>query len=254
MTYDVGIRGFGYFDGSGFGGSGREAVRKVLALDAMNWEDVSEEPFSRFRQLDAMSKCAMVAVEMIGMNACLDARVRDGMAISMGTQEGSLGTDIDLARGMVSEEGTSPRLFVYTLPSTVCGDIAIRHGLHGQNACFQAGKNSGLVALREGFHLVRSGEAEACVCVGSDGLFSSSLETAKEKSLLNGDGAPSAYAVVLARLEETPQETSAGAEAVSSLNLLLELIVRDAPNGALSAALSERDGVLMYTHQNGATG
>lgn len=250
MRYTVGIRGYGYFDWSGFGGSGRDAVAEAHTLDEMKWRDVSDEPIQRFGQLDALSKCAMVAVEMIGIRACLDARIRDGMAISIGTQEGALGTDIDLAQGIDGKKTTSPRLFVYTLPSTVCGDIAIRHGLHGPNACYQAGKDSGLVALREGYYLVRSGEAEACLCMSCDALFPSSLETARAKSLLDGDGAPSAYAFVIARREEAPRQESTTAEGISSLSILRDFLVRDAEEKFAWATLDDRNGELMYLHRN----
>lgn len=247
MSRATAIRGYGYFDGSGFGGSGRENSAEAQTLDEMKWRDVSDEPFKRFGQLDAMSKCAMVALEMVGMDACVNARIRDEMAIIIGTQEGCLGTDIDFSNGIDSEKGPSPRLFAYTLPSTVCGDIAIRYGLHGPNACFQAGRDSGLVALREGHHLMQSGEAEACVCVGCNALFRSSAETAKTKSLLDGDGDPSAYVVVLARCEAPLGEEARVAEEVTSLRALRDFIVRDGEKGRSLATLDDRDGKLMFT-------
>lgn len=248
MSHPIAIRGYGYFDVSGFGGSGRESIVEVQTVDEIKWRDVSDEPFKRFGQLDAMSKCTMVALEMIGMRSCVSAHLRDEMAIVIGTQEGCLGTDIDFSDGIGSEQGPSPRLFAYTLPSTVCGDIAIRHGLHGPNACFQAGRNSGLVALSEGYHLLQGGEAEACVCVGCSALFASSVETARDKSLLDGDGNPSAYAVVLTRCDEPPIEGSTVAEEVTSLSALRDFLVGDGEKEGASATLSERDGKLMFVY------
>ncbi len=247
MSHTIAIQGYGYFDGSGFGGSGRESVAEVQTLDEIKWRDVSDEPFKRFGQLDAMSKCAMVAMEMVGMHTCVNARIRDEMAVVIGTQEGCLGTDIDFSNGIDSEMGPSPRLFAYTLPSTVCGDIAIRYGLHGSNACFQAGRDSGLVALREGHYMMQSGEAEACVCVGCSALFPSSAETAKAKSLLDGHGDPSAYVVVLLRCEVPLGEEAGVAEEITSLRALRDSIVRDGEKKCSLATIDDRDGKLMFT-------
>ncbi len=195
MNPSIAITAFGYLDETGFGGTGYDgALSHPISLDTLKWSDVSDIAFRRFGQLDALSKCAMVAVEMLGLPKGDDPAPLSNTAISMGTQEGCLGADIDFAAGMASEAGPSPRLFTYTLPSVASGEIAIRHGFQGPNACFLAGVESGLLALWEGFYLVLNGEADACLCIECDALSPSAASVAAEKSLTEGRAACEARA------------------------------------------------------------
>ena len=61
-------------------------------------------------------------------------------------------------------------MFPYTLPSTVVGEIAIRHRITGPNICVVAGPDSGMLALWEGVGMIESGEAKGCICVGCDAV------------------------------------------------------------------------------------
>lgn len=190
MSAPIAITAFGYFDEAGFGGTSHGgALSHPISLDTLKWSDVSDIAFRRFGQLDALSKCAMVAVEMLGLPKGGDPALPSNTAISMGTQEGCLGADIDFAAGMAGEAGPSPRLFTYTLPSVASGEIAIRHGFQGSNACFLAGAESGLLAFWEGYYLVLNGEADACLCIECDALSPSAAPIAAEKSLTEGRAA-----------------------------------------------------------------
>jgi 3-oxoacyl-(acyl-carrier-protein) synthase len=70
--------------------------------------------------------------------------------------------------------GPSPTLFTYTLPSSALGEIAIRYRLTGPNLCFIGDE---AVALSEGREMIRSGEADACLCVSCDVLTPAAAKT-----------------------------------------------------------------------------
>ena len=195
----IGIAGFGYYDSTGIGGSGGVNRRDVPSIDDVKWRDVSESTFKRFGQLDALSKAAMIATEMIGADRFSSIGKEDIVGVSMGTREGCLGTDIDFRESTRERAIANPRLFAYTLPSTVCGDLAIRYGLLGPNACFQGGSRSGWLAIHEGYHLIKDGEADACLCLSVDALFYKSWQTAKNHDMLEGIVAFQACAFLLTR-------------------------------------------------------
>lgn len=195
----IGIAGYGFYDIKRIGGSSGRSISGSPSIDTVKWRDVSDSPFKRFGQLDALSKASMIATEMIGQDQFPTAEHELTVGISLGTQEGCLGTDIDFRASALEREIANPRLFAYTLPSTICGDIAIRYGLCGPNACFQYGPRSGSFALEEGYHLIESGEADACLCIGVDALFSKSALTAAAHDMLPDEHSFSAYAFLLAR-------------------------------------------------------
>ena len=70
-----------------------------------------------------------------------------------------------LGRGL---KRTNPRLFAYTLPNVVLGEVAIAFGLGGDNLAVTAGRASGLVALGEGAALVSSGQVDAAIVLVLD--------------------------------------------------------------------------------------
>ena len=121
--------------------------------------------------MDALSKYAAIAVELLGLPPAESAR--EDMAILLGSEHGSRAADVDFFRTVPATghcRDASPLLFTYTLPSIAIGEIAIRHRIMGPNACLMAGDESGLLALWEGARLVESGEAASCVCVGCDAI------------------------------------------------------------------------------------
>lgn len=115
---------------------------------------------TRFGRLDLMSQLALLAVESLGIG--FNLLPRDRVAICLAARAGSLSTDVEFWQGRNDIGGPSPTLFAYTLPSAAIGEIAIRNRLTGPNLCFVG---TGDIALRESAHLLRRGEADACVCV-----------------------------------------------------------------------------------------
>lgn len=183
------ITAFGYFDDSGLGGSGE--TRPAIPLDELTWQRVSPEPFKRFGQLDAISKCALAAIEAGGLRE----QSSGDTAICGATADGCLGADIEFLQSAAGETGPSPRLFAYTLPSTICGEIAIRYSWTGPNICLLT--RDSLDALFEGYYQVASGESPSCVSVGYNAMFAQTAATAEARGLRISDNAPEAHAFLL---------------------------------------------------------
>jgi 3-oxoacyl-(acyl-carrier-protein) synthase len=114
----------------------------------------------RFGRMDLTSQLALVAVEPLAEHFA--ALARDRIAIILVAQTSSLSTDVDYWKGRDHPGGPSPTLFTYTLPSAAIGEIAIRHRVTGPNLCFVGRSND---VLPEAASLIRSGEADGCICV-----------------------------------------------------------------------------------------
>lgn len=158
----------GFFDGVRFGNERGSRVMPSCDLSELRWGEISDTPFDRFGRLDGLCKSAIIAVEMLGLRTAEGPRVNWGIAA--GTEHGCVDADVAFFRTRKQPGGASPMLFSYTLPSTVIGEIAIRHRITGPNACYMAGHESGVLALWESARLVESGEASACICVGCDSV------------------------------------------------------------------------------------
>ena len=117
----------------------------------------------RFGRLDPVCQLGLAAVEALGIEFTKQPRAE--IAVCVATQAGSLSTDVQYWRTRNEPGGASPSLFVYTLPSSLVGEIAIRHGLTGPNLCFLG---DGGELLDEAADLIGRGEATACVCVCCD--------------------------------------------------------------------------------------
>jgi len=115
---------------------------------------------SRFGRMDLTSQLALLAVESLATG--FEPIPRDRIAICLAAQASSLSTDIEYWKGRDAAGGPSPTLFTYTLPSATIGEIAIRHRLTGPNLCF-VGRGDDV--FPEAAELIRSDEADACVCV-----------------------------------------------------------------------------------------
>jgi len=193
----VGIYGYGRYDASGISGTRRTSDIELMGIDDLKWKHVSDVTYKRFGQLDALSKAAMAATEMIGISELMGADIASETGITLGTKDGCLGTDIDFRANAIERDVSNPRLFAYTLPSTVCGDLAIRHGFQGANACYMSENDNGVLALAEGFYLVESGELQGCLCLEVDALFEESASAANEFKMNLDTDRFSAYAFLL---------------------------------------------------------
>ena len=98
----------------------------------------------KFFKMDPLSKLGFLAAEKLLEGATKDSN----RAVILFNKTSSLHTDREYLQTLDSPEGffPSPSLFVYTLPNIVTGEIAIRHGLHGETSfCILPEKNENLM-------------------------------------------------------------------------------------------------------------
>lgn len=106
--------------------------------------------YPKFFKMDELSKLGFVAAELLlarcgeGTNANSGLDGSDGLdgmdrrAVILFGRSGSVVTDgkYQATIGREDDYYPSPSLFVYTLPNIVSGEIALRHGYHGETAYY----------------------------------------------------------------------------------------------------------------------
>jgi 3-oxoacyl-(acyl-carrier-protein) synthase len=133
----------------------------ITAANSVTSADVAAARLgTRFGRMDLASQLSLLAVEPFA--PYFDSFARDRIAIVLAARAGSLSTDVAYWEGREAVGGLSPTLFTYTLPSAAIGEIAIRHRLTGPNLCFVGDSQD---VLPEAAELLRTHEADACVCV-----------------------------------------------------------------------------------------
>ena len=124
-----------------------------------------EAPNMKFYKMDDLSKAGYLAAEYLLRGQNLTERYRPAeIAVVLENRSSSLDTDLAHQR-IVNEhhaEGTSPAIFVYTLPNVVAGEICIRHRIQGENAFFI----DDALDTAEGYarRLIARGTARAVIC------------------------------------------------------------------------------------------
>ncbi len=192
----------GLVDPFGFGASAsgwtewptgiREAIRRG-EVDPVRWSLVSDSDPARFARMDWMCRLGMMAAELLAPAwAGLDDAVRERTAVCVETSVGCLDTDVRFARA------PRPSLFAYTLPSTVMGEICIRHRLQGPMVCLVSMRAEGRQALGQALDWLAGAEADVCLCLACDAVDPGHAEAGR----LSGIGLPEAWraaAVLLGR-------------------------------------------------------
>ncbi len=169
-----------------------------LAGGRAEWLALCAGLHRRPRRLDDLCLAGLAAAGRV----LEDERAVD--AIVLGTALGCTEADYEWYAQVLEDglEGANPRLFAYTLPNVVLGEIAIALKLRGENQCITAGRASGLMAVGEAAALVRAGTprvlALALDVVGS----------AAER-LYAAPPTPAAFAFVLSA-EPTPDAVEVG--------------------------------------------
>lgn len=119
--------------------------------------------YQRFYKMDALSKLGWLAAEIL-----LDETYRKNgyepakQGIILSNANSSLDTDIRYQESMATIP--SPAIFVYTLPNIVIGEIAIRHGIKGENAFFIFEQFNADFIEQYVSVLLNNNILQACVC------------------------------------------------------------------------------------------
>ena len=126
-------------------------------LEALRWGTLFSSEASRFGRMDILSRLGLMAGELLdaGFDA-LEPTQRDTLGVCVETLSGCLVTDARFLQMPLAST------FAYTLPSTVVGEICIRHRFRGPVMCLLPvpGQSGGLEAA---LGWLRRGEASACV-------------------------------------------------------------------------------------------
>ncbi len=120
----------------------------------------------RFYKMSDLAKGVYVAVEELLRQVPLDEQIgAERRAIVLSNRASSL--EVDLTHQQLVDqhapEGTSPAVFVYTLPNVAMGEIAIRHRIKGDNTFFIEPKQSDWCE-RYARQLIACNRADEVIC------------------------------------------------------------------------------------------
>lgn len=161
------VVGIGVVDAQGVAGtSGVAATWAELDADAPGTGRTFRKLFSRadpmFRRLDRAARALVIGAEAAGVSSVIPVREREGAALILETQRGSLESDFAYV-ARLAEGNPDPALFPFTLPSTCLGEVALRHGLMGPSVCLSVEAEQAGAALREAERRLSGGEARFVV-------------------------------------------------------------------------------------------
>jgi hypothetical protein len=128
---------------------------------------VLDKPYPAFGKLSLPDRLAFSAGSLA--LSAVPAAERASTGISLGLPAGSLSTDLRYMESVIAGF-PSPAVFSATLPSSAVADIAIVHGLKGENRVCAGGNESGLVALELALILLECGKACAMLVLSVNAL------------------------------------------------------------------------------------
>jgi 3-oxoacyl-(acyl-carrier-protein) synthase len=172
MKHDPVVHSASYLTPEGFGNN-RKGAQPWRAEDGASetpmdpsrvaWSSLFSSSCPRFGRMDLLSRLGLMAVELLGVEfAAMSEEDRDEVGVALMTPSGSLSTDIDFLKEI------SPSTFIYTLPSSVIGEICIRHRLRGPVLCLTSDAVSGRSIVDEAAERIRLGEARSMLCLACE--------------------------------------------------------------------------------------
>ena len=102
-------------------------------LTALYREMVGDYP--KFFKMDTLCRLGFLLMEMLLKDEAGRFTPREDRSVLIFSRNGCLANDLDYAKSM-EEDFPSPALFVYTLPNTVAGEIAIRNKYEGETSTY----------------------------------------------------------------------------------------------------------------------
>ncbi|MDO5971742.1 3-oxoacyl-ACP synthase [Flavivirga aquimarina] len=97
-----------------------------------------ETNYAKFFKMDALSKLAFLAADVLLKNESLNQEEENNIAIVFSNKASSIDTDRKHQESIQNKEDyfPSPAVFVYTLPNICIGEISIKHKLFSENSFF----------------------------------------------------------------------------------------------------------------------
>ena len=127
-----------------------------------------------------------------------DAPDREQTGVCVETAAGCLTSDAEFLRQ------PRPTVFTYTLPSTVIGEICIRHRFKGPMLCLMSSGKSTRTAMDEAAAWLRDGSAKSCLCVSCEAVSPTAAALLPPDLALENKW--QACALLLSRPENSPRE------------------------------------------------
>lgn len=138
------------------------AVKDLLK----NWYKELGIEYPKYFKMDQLCQLAFLGAEVLLKDSdALVSNDKDKIAILLSNSSASLDTD-QRYHDTISNASAyfpSPAVFVYTLPSIMCGEIAIRNGIRGENNFLATeGFDAGLLAQQTQI-LFSQTDTQACI-------------------------------------------------------------------------------------------
>ncbi len=152
-------------------------------------------PPMQLRRLDRLSRFAWVAAHRAFEDAGLEPRsLGERIAVCVGSMTGGSEASEAFMRPYLQRgpEGASPMVFPNTVANAASGHLALAFGLKGPSATFVDRENATFTALEQAARWLRSGQVDAALVLGADGLFPLLLELCRGTGRLDRHGLPEA--------------------------------------------------------------
>jgi len=173
----VAIRAAAFLNEAGFGSSiaglkrWPERVRTALRqheIEAVHWSDLFASDPQRFARMDPLCRVGLMTAELL-------VRDLDGLSSAALPR---VGVVLESAAGCAATDArflhrARPSLFAYTLPSTLLGEICIRHRFQGPQLCLLTPDGDGRRALEEAEDWLRTGAVDWAMCLCCEAVESS---------------------------------------------------------------------------------
>ena len=195
-------------------------------VEALNWGALFQSETSRFGRMDLLSRLGLMAVELLGAGSeTMTPEQRDAVGVCVETRSGCTATDARFLQKPLAS------VFAYTLPSTVLGEICIRHRFRGPVLCLApvSGQSGSLEAV-QGW--LDRGEADACLCVACDLMDKRFAASVLSPQDVPGGGWQSC-AVLIGRGTDASCEQPRRPDSLPQLARLLVAFGINAPNSVL---------------------
>jgi len=141
-----------------------EALRRG-ELEELRWSELFESEAQRFARMDWLSRLGLIAVELLDAHfETWEPLSREQTGVCVETTAGSLTSDAEFLRL------ARPTVFTYTLPSTVIGEICIRHRFKGPMLCLMSSGKTTRAGIDEAVAWLRESSANYCLCVGCEAV------------------------------------------------------------------------------------
>jgi hypothetical protein len=121
--------------------------------------------YPKFFKMDALCKWAWLAAEALlsgQAGVVYEGMDRNKIALVLTTSHGCI--DVDRKYSETLATVPSPALFVYTLPNIMLGEICIRHGFKGEQACMMAESFDSKELYFWAADLLQNRGMDACLC------------------------------------------------------------------------------------------